>query len=67
MLGKDMLNGKAEFETIRHAGAEMSFEWHQAAFLACTIAFRRLQARNFDLDFVCTLEPPAEWTNRHSA
>jgi hypothetical protein len=67
MMGKDLQDGNAEFEPIHCAGIEMSYEWHQAAFLACTVAFRRLQARHPDLDIVCTLELPSEWTTRHSA
>ena len=61
MIGADPETADMELEPILFEGSGLSGEWHQAAFLACTIAYRRLQARNADKDVVCTLELPAEW------
>lgn len=62
MIGDDPETADMELEPISFDGPGLSGEWHQAAFLACTIAYRRLQARNTDKDVVCTLELPAEWS-----
>lgn len=74
LIGADPEAGDVEVEPIAYdpatpedkgvegeAADQAHQQWHQAAFLACTIAYRRLQARNPDKDVVCTLDLPAHW------
>lgn len=61
MIGDDPATACMELEPIKFGEMDLSGEWHQAAFLACTIAYRRLQQNMKEADVVCTLDLPQIW------
>ena len=57
LLGEDLQVGEAEFVTIETDAAVGTSEWHRAAVLAATKAYRRLKERLKDREFSYYLGP----------